>query len=94
MPPVWNGGHPDYDTERDFVGYGEAGLNPKWPNNAKIAISFVINYEEVEFLSLIHLSQLTPIRFLKSESRITVYASSLLPPLEQENEDSWNEDTG
>jgi hypothetical protein len=50
MPPVWNGGHPDYDTERDFVGYGEAGLNPKWPNNAKIAISFVINYEEVLFL--------------------------------------------
>jgi hypothetical protein len=47
MPPLWNGGHPDYDTERDFVGYGEAGLNPKWPNNAKIAISFVINYEEV-----------------------------------------------
>lgn len=46
MPPVWNGGHPDYDVERDFVGYGEAGLNPKWPNKAKIAVSFVINYEE------------------------------------------------
>jgi hypothetical protein len=53
MPPLWNGGHPDYDTERDFVGYGEAGLNPKWPNNAKIAISFVINYEEVLYSILI-----------------------------------------
>jgi hypothetical protein len=46
MPPIWNG-HPDYDVQRDFKGYGEAGLNPKWPNKAKIAVSFVINYEEV-----------------------------------------------
>lgn len=46
MPPLWCG-HPDYDTARDFQGYGETGLNPKWPNDAKIAVSFVINYEEV-----------------------------------------------
>lgn len=35
-----------YDFPRDLIGYGEAGHNPQWPNNAKIAISFVINYEE------------------------------------------------
>ncbi|KAL2010602.1 hypothetical protein VTN00DRAFT_6409 [Thermoascus crustaceus] len=29
-----------------MVGYGEKSLNPQWPNNAKIAVSFVINYEE------------------------------------------------
>ena len=45
MPPVWHG-HPDYDVPRDLKGYGEAGLDPKWPNKAKIAVSFVINYEE------------------------------------------------
>lgn len=45
MPPIWHG-HPDYDVPRDFKGYGESGLNPKWPNSAKIAVSFVINYEE------------------------------------------------
>jgi hypothetical protein len=39
--------HPDYSYERDLKGYGEKGLDPKWPNEAKIAISFVINYEEV-----------------------------------------------
>lgn len=39
--------HPDYGFDRDFKGYGEAGLPLKWPNNAKIAVSFVINYEEV-----------------------------------------------
>lgn len=40
--------HPDYGFARDFKGYGEKGLiGLKWPNNAKIAVSFVINYEEV-----------------------------------------------
>lgn len=40
--------HPDpqYEYTRDFKGYGEAGLKLKWPNDAKIAVSFVINYEE------------------------------------------------
>lgn len=46
MPPAYTP-HPEYDYARDFQGYGEEGLNPKWPNNAKIAVSFVINYEEV-----------------------------------------------
>jgi len=47
MPEVYFA-HPDYGYARDFRGYGEAGLPTlKWPDNAKIAISFVINYEEV-----------------------------------------------
>ena len=36
-----------YDFPRDLVGYGEKSHNPKWPKGAKIAVSFVINYEEV-----------------------------------------------
>ncbi len=36
-----------YDFPRDLVGYGENSFNPQWPNGAKIAVSFVINYEEV-----------------------------------------------
>lgn len=31
---------------RDLVGYGEIPPNPNWPNRAKIAVQFVINYEE------------------------------------------------
>jgi hypothetical protein len=46
MPDTYSP-HPDYDFPRNFKGFGEAGLNPKWPNDAKIAVSFVINYEEV-----------------------------------------------
>lgn len=46
MPPAFVA-HPEYDYPRDFKGYGEQGINPKWPNSAKIAVSFVINYEEV-----------------------------------------------
>jgi hypothetical protein len=36
-----------YDFPRDLVGYGENSFNPEWPGGAKIAVSFVINYEEV-----------------------------------------------
>lgn len=36
-----------YDFPRDHVGFGRKGHHPRWPNSAKIAISFVINYEEV-----------------------------------------------
>ncbi len=32
--------------DRDFVGYGANPPNPKWPDGARIAINFVINYEE------------------------------------------------
>ncbi|KAG7407266.1 hypothetical protein DER46DRAFT_648462 [Fusarium sp. MPI-SDFR-AT-0072] len=45
--PTTYASHPDYGYDRDFKGYGEKGLaGLKWPNNAKIAVSFVINYEE------------------------------------------------
>ncbi|TVY20926.1 Chitin deacetylase 1 [Lachnellula arida] len=35
-----------YDFPRDVVGFGRKSHNPQWPNGAKIAVSFVINYEE------------------------------------------------
>ncbi|PWZ02924.1 glycoside hydrolase/deacetylase [Testicularia cyperi] len=31
---------------RDMVGYGRILPHPKWPGNARIAVSFVLNYEE------------------------------------------------
>jgi putative urate catabolism protein len=31
---------------RDLVGYGPTPPDPKWPNGARIAVQFVINYEE------------------------------------------------
>ncbi len=31
---------------RDLVGYGKNPPNPKWPNGARLALQFVINYEE------------------------------------------------
>ncbi|MDR3501391.1 MAG: polysaccharide deacetylase family protein [Legionella sp.] len=36
---------------RDLIGYGPDGFNFYWPNNAKVAINFVINYEEGSELS-------------------------------------------
>jgi len=32
--------------ERDFVGYGQTPPDPQWPGGARLAVNFVINYEE------------------------------------------------
>ena len=34
------------DYPRDMVGYGANPPHPHWPQEARIAVSFVINYEE------------------------------------------------
>lgn len=34
------------DYSRNLIGYGANPPHPKWPNNARIAVSFVLNYEE------------------------------------------------
>jgi putative urate catabolism protein len=33
-------------AERDLVGYGASPPDPRWPGGARIAVQFVINYEE------------------------------------------------
>ncbi|WP_419896479.1 allantoinase PuuE [Roseomonas sp. USHLN139] len=37
---------PDSGYPRDFLGYGPTPPNPRWPGGAKLALSFVLNYEE------------------------------------------------
>jgi putative urate catabolism protein len=36
----------DIRTTRDLVGYGRNSPDPKWPGGAKVAVQFVLNYEE------------------------------------------------
>ena len=36
----------DLGMPRDLVGYGQHPPHPRWPNNARLALQFVINYEE------------------------------------------------
>ncbi len=38
---AWNPAYP-----RDLVGYGRNPPHPRWPGNARIAVQFVLNYEE------------------------------------------------
>ena len=35
-----------YEVKRDFIGYGANPPDPHWPNGAKLAVNFVMNYEE------------------------------------------------
>src|SRR6058998_132406 len=32
--------------DRDLIGYGPTPPDPKWPNGARVAVNFVMNYEE------------------------------------------------
>ncbi|HFF3670768.1 TPA: chitin deacetylase, partial [Legionella pneumophila] len=57
---------------RDLTGYGPEQINLTWPNKAKIAINFVINYEEG--------AELTP---LNGDKKAEVYGSDFpFPPKE------------
>ena len=39
---------------RDMIGYGKVPTNPQWPKGAKVALNFVINYEEGGESCLLH----------------------------------------
>ncbi len=41
-------------SQRDFVGYGEHPPNPQWPGGARLAVNFVINFEEGSEPSIEH----------------------------------------
>src|SRR5262245_53954760 len=34
------------DEPRDMIGYGATPPDPQWPNGARLAVNFVLNYEE------------------------------------------------
>ncbi|MEH6445612.1 MAG: allantoinase PuuE [Oceanospirillaceae bacterium] len=44
----------DSHYPRNLIGYGANPPNPLWPNNARIAVSFVLNYEEGAERCLLH----------------------------------------
>lgn len=42
------------DYRRDMIGYGETPPDPKWPGGARLALQFVINYEEGGENNILH----------------------------------------
>jgi putative urate catabolism protein len=42
------------DYPRDLVGYGRNPVDPKWPGDARVAVQFVVNYEEGGENAVIH----------------------------------------
>src|SRR5580693_2273223 len=73
---------PEYKgTPRDLIGYGRNPPHPRWPGGARIALQFVLNYEEGAensvldgdassevFLSEISNAQAFPMRHMSMES--------------------------
>ena len=39
---------------RDLVGYADQPPNPRWPGGARLAVNFVVNYEEGGERSVLH----------------------------------------
>lgn len=35
-----------YQVTRDFIGYADTPPDPQWPGGARLAVNFVMNYEE------------------------------------------------
>jgi len=42
------------DNERNMVGYGATPVKPHWPRSAKVALNFVIHYEEGGEMCVLH----------------------------------------
>ena len=42
------------DYPRDLIGYASNPPHPQWPGDARIALSFVLNYEEGGERSVLH----------------------------------------
>ena len=45
---------PDDDYPRDMRGYGATPPHPRWPGGARVALQFVLNYEEGAENSVLH----------------------------------------
>ena len=42
------------DYPRNLIGYGQNPPHPRWPENARIAVQFVLNYEEGSENCILH----------------------------------------
>ena len=55
---------------RDFIGYAANPPDPRWPGSARLAINFVVNYEEGGERSILHGDQ-------TSETRLSDLATAV-----------------
>ena len=68
------------DYSRNLIGYGVNPPNPQWPGNARVAVSFVLNYEEGGERCLLHgddeseafLSEIPSAQPIKGERHISM----------------------
>lgn len=53
-PAAADDGSDETSYPRDMIGYGRRPPNPAWPHGARIAVQFVLNYEEGSERSILH----------------------------------------
>jgi peptidoglycan/xylan/chitin deacetylase (PgdA/CDA1 family) len=74
-----------YDFPRDLIGYGRDSFDPQWPKGAKVAVSFVINYEEGAERSLLEGDSQTE-SVLWEQAHVPVRVNSRDPKIESDYE--------
>jgi hypothetical protein len=74
-----------YDFPRDLIGYGRDSFDAQWPNGAKVAVSFVINYEEGAERSLLEGDSQTE-SVLWEQAHVPVRYNSRDPKIESDYE--------
>ena len=66
---------------RDFVGYGPEPPRAQWPGDARIAVNFVINFEEGSELSYLHVKVGSRGRDRSLNQNLSSLGWRLCPPL-------------
>jgi len=51
------------DYPRDLAGYGRNAPDPRWPGGARVALQFVVNFEEGGENSILHGDQASRLSF-------------------------------
>jgi hypothetical protein len=63
--------------DRDLIGYGASPPDPQWPGGARLAVNFVMNYEEGSEPSLQDGEGFSEVRHTEAPDAVVKAATSL-----------------
>jgi len=67
---------------RDLVGYADQPPDPRWPGGARLAVNFVVNYEEGGERSVLHGDKVAETRLSDLVTGCTAFCASSVRPMD------------
>src|SRR6476619_5032983 len=68
---------------RDLVGYADQPPDPRWPGGARLAVNFVVNYEEGGERSVLHGDKVAETRLSDLVTGCTAFCASSVRPMDR-----------